>query len=78
MSNATGTGKDFNPYQILTGDYMRILNGDMGGLTADTIHPALKNGNGNAGAWSLGGKVAYSHVSNHELLRSCRLCRSHC
>jgi hypothetical protein len=60
MSNATGTGKDFNPYQILTGDYMRILNGDMGGLTADTIHPAIKNGSGNAGAWSLGGKVAFN------------------
>jgi hypothetical protein len=60
MSNATGLGKDFNPYQILTGDYMRVLNGDMGGLSPDSIHPAIKNGNANAGVWSLGGYAQFA------------------
>ena len=60
MSNATGLGKDFNPYQILTGDYMQILNGDMGGLSPDSINPAIKNGSGNAGAWSLGGYAQFA------------------
>jgi hypothetical protein len=60
LSTSTGTGKDFNPYQILTGDYMRMLNGDMGGLTADRINPMIANSSYNAGVWSLGGYVDYA------------------
>jgi len=60
MSNANGTGKDFNPSQILFGDYMQILNGDMGGLSPDSINPAIKNGSGNAGVMAFGGYAKFA------------------
>jgi hypothetical protein len=60
MSNATGTGKDFNPSQILFGDYMRILNGDMGGLSPDSINDAIKNGSGNAGVMAFAGYAKFA------------------
>ena len=60
MSNSTGTGKDFNPSQILFGDYMQILNGDMGGLSADSIHPAIKNGSVNAGVMAFQGYAKFA------------------
>ncbi|MGB3649392.1 MAG: hypothetical protein WA992_12780 [Desulfobulbales bacterium] len=60
MSNATGTGKDFNPSQILFGDYMQILNGDMGGLSPDSINPAIQNGSGNAGVMAFGGYAKFA------------------
>jgi hypothetical protein len=44
--SAVGTiGNDFNPYQIMTGDYMGMLNADKG-----TLNAAI----GSAGVWSLG------------------------
>jgi hypothetical protein len=60
MSNANGTGKDFNPTQILFGDYMGILNGDMGGLSPDSINPAIKNGSGNAGVMAFQGYAKFA------------------
>jgi hypothetical protein len=48
MSNATGIGKDFNPFNIMGGDYMNILNGD-NPLAGDSINSAIKIGSGNAG-----------------------------
>jgi hypothetical protein len=50
LFSSAGTGIDFNPYQILTGDYMSILNPDKG-----AVHPAInQNGETIAGVWSLG------------------------
>ena len=60
MSNANGTGKDFNPTQILFGDYMRILNGDMGGLSPDSINDSIKNGSGNAGVMAFQGYAKFA------------------
>jgi len=55
MSNANGAGKDWNPTNILFGDYMNILNGD-NNLSGDTINDAIITTNGeNAGAWMLKG-----------------------
>jgi hypothetical protein len=71
MPNSVGAGKDFNPYQIMFGDYMRILNGDMGGLSPDSISPAIKNGSGNAGVVSLGGYADFAltpQLSFHGIL----------
>jgi hypothetical protein len=47
-----GTGKDYNPYQILTGDYMNLLNGDnpLGGGGAN----AALFRQGSAGVMSIG------------------------
>jgi hypothetical protein len=60
MPNSVGTGKDFNPSQILFGDYMRILNGDMGGLSPDSINPAIQNGSGNAGVMAFNGYAKFA------------------
>ena len=61
MSNANGTGKDFNPSQILFGDYMRILNGDMGGLSPDSINDSIKTGTGaNAGVMAFQGYAKFA------------------
>ena len=56
LFSAAGTGIDFNPYQILTGDYMGILNPDKG-----SVHPSIigqaelaLDDQTNAGAWSVG------------------------
>ncbi len=53
MANSKGMGRDYNPYQIMNGDYMNMLNAD-NPLSGNTINPALINGSGNVGAWSLG------------------------
>ena len=62
FGNANGTGIDFNPTQILTGDYMGILNGDKG-----TVHPDIIGQDSlsfdeqtNAGAWLLGGYAKFA------------------
>jgi hypothetical protein len=56
LMSASGTGIDFNPTQILTGDYMGILNPDKG-----SVHPAIiQNGETNAGAWLLGGYAKFA------------------
>jgi hypothetical protein len=56
LMSASGTGIDFNPYQIITGDYMGILNPDKG-----AVHPAIiGNGETNAGAWSLGAYAKFA------------------
>jgi hypothetical protein len=50
--SAEGTiGRDFNPYQIMTGDYMGMLNDDKGAL-----NPSI----GSAGVWSLGAYTKYA------------------
>jgi hypothetical protein len=55
MSNSTGSGRDWNPTNILFGDYMNILNGD-NNLTGDSINSAIVTPNGeNAGAWMIKG-----------------------
>ena len=59
LSSANGLGKDFNPFQIMTGDYMNILNGD-NPLAGDAIHPAILAGGGNAGAIALGAYAKYA------------------
>jgi hypothetical protein len=51
---ANGLGKDFNPYQIMTGDYMNLLNGD-NPLAGDGI----VSGAANAGVWSIGAYAKY-------------------
>jgi hypothetical protein len=56
LMSASGTGIDFNPTQILTGDYMGILNPDKG-----SVHPAIRNnGETNAGVWALGGYAKFA------------------
>ena len=56
LMSGAGTGIDFNPYQILTGDYMGILNPDKG-----EVHPAIiGNGMTNAGVWSLGAYAKFA------------------
>lgn len=55
MSATTGLGKDFNPFQILTGDYMNILNGD-NPLAGDGIHPDIAR----AGSWAIQGYASYA------------------
>jgi hypothetical protein len=60
MSNSTGLGKDFNPFQIMTGDYMNLLNGD-NPLAGDSIHSAVKTSStANAGAVALGAYAKYA------------------
>jgi hypothetical protein len=51
LMGATGTGNDYNPYQILTGDYMGLLNGDK---STGGAHRALF-ADGVAGVISIGG-----------------------
>jgi len=54
MANSKGMGRDYNPYQIMNGDYMNMLNAD-NPLSGNTINEALINGPGsNVGAQSLG------------------------
>jgi len=60
MANSKGMGRDYNPYQIMNGDYMNLLNAD-NPLSGNTINPAFIKydaaGNetgANTGAWSLG------------------------
>jgi hypothetical protein len=55
LFSSSGTGIDFNPTQILTGDYMGILNPDKG-----SVHPAIINDETNSGVWSIGGYAKYS------------------
>jgi hypothetical protein len=60
-ANTKGTGRDFNPYQIMMGDYMNLWNAD-NPLSGNSINPALITPGGNVGLWSLGayGKFAMS------------------
>ena len=54
MASSKGMGRDYNPYQIMNGDYMNMLNAD-NPLSGNTINPALIQADGtNVGAWSLG------------------------
>jgi len=53
LMGATGTGIDYNPYQILTGDYMGLLNGDKGGANAALFRDGV------AGVISIGGYVGW-------------------
>lgn len=53
LSSSYGMGKDFNPTNILFGDYMNILNGD-NNLSGDGINDAIL-AQGNAGAWFVKG-----------------------
>jgi hypothetical protein len=54
MANSAGMGRDYNPYQIMNGDYMNMLNAD-NPLSGNSINPAFITGPGsNTGAWSLG------------------------
>ena len=54
MATSKGMGRDYNPYQIMNGDYMNMLNAD-NPLSGNTINPALIQADGsNVGAWSLG------------------------
>ena len=59
--NDRGTGRDYNPYQIMMGDYMNLWNAD-NPLSGNTIHPSLITSGGNVGLWSIGayGKFAMS------------------
>jgi hypothetical protein len=60
--NDRGTGRDFNPYQIMMGDYMNLWNGD-NPLSGNSIHPSLQtSSSANTGLWSIGayGKFAMS------------------
>jgi hypothetical protein len=62
FGNANGTGIDFNPYQILTGDYMGILNGDKGEVHPDIIGQDSLDleDQTNAGVWSLGAYAKFA------------------
>jgi len=55
MSGKTGTGRDFNPFQILTGDYMNLLNGD-NNLSGDHIRSDVAA----AGAWAIQGYAKFA------------------
>jgi hypothetical protein len=55
MSLARGTGGDFNPTQILFGDYMNLLNGD-NPLAGDGVYPEVRN----AGVMALEGYASFA------------------
>ncbi len=60
--SAAGVGKDYNPYQIMTGDYMNLLNCD------NPLSIGAGNGGcnpiffeqGSSGVWSLGAYTKYA------------------
>jgi hypothetical protein len=56
FGQTNGTGKDYNPYQILTGDYMNLLNGDnpLSGGANDALFRQ-----GSAGVMSFGAYVGW-------------------
>ncbi|KPJ99647.1 MAG: hypothetical protein AMJ60_04380 [Desulfobacterales bacterium SG8_35] len=57
FAKSNGVGKDYNPYQIMTGDYMNLLNGD------NPLSPGCNDvffTQGSSGVWSLGGYVKYA------------------
>jgi len=58
-ATSKGTGRDYNPYQIMMGDYMNLWNAD-NPLSGNSIHPSLITDGGNAGLWSLGGYVGFA------------------
>ena len=60
FTQGTGTGKDYNPYQIMTGDYMNLLNGD-NPLTSGSqgANDALFR-DGSAGVVSIGGYTKWN------------------
>jgi hypothetical protein len=58
-ANSKGTGRDFNPYQIMMGDYMNLWNAD-NPLAGNSIHPSLITPGGNVGLWSLGAYGKYT------------------
>lgn len=51
-----GTGKDYNPYQIMMGDYMNLWNGD--NPLSPGVHPALNGGA--TGLWSIGAYAGFA------------------
>ena len=55
MSTAAGLGRDFNPQQIMTGDYMSILNGD----NPLTSNKSMRQDVADAGALGIIGYVQY-------------------
>ncbi len=61
LFGSKGVGNDYNPYQILTGDYMGLLQGDKSsGGTHDALFRDPANKAGAAGVISLGGYVKYA------------------
>jgi len=46
FTSRNGTGNDFNPFLIATGDYFGVLNGDKGGYLAAAGMPSGATGNG--------------------------------
>ncbi len=54
LGTARGTGIDFNPFQILTGDYMNILNGD------NPLAPGIRSDVANAGVWAVQGYASFA------------------
>jgi hypothetical protein len=62
FGSANGVGKDYNPYQIMTGDYMNMLNCD------NPLSIAAGNGGcspiffeeGSSGVWSLGAYTKFA------------------
>ncbi|MCK5480806.1 MAG: hypothetical protein KAJ06_06655 [Gammaproteobacteria bacterium] len=60
LFGSKGVGNDYNPYQILTGDYMGLLQGDK---STGGAHSALFNGPGDhsvSGVISIGGYVKFA------------------
>jgi hypothetical protein len=64
MSKSSGLGKDFNPFQIMTGDYMGMLNGDKAVVHRAVIWDSPPNLGGlgyfNAGAIAFGLNAKYA------------------
>jgi len=63
MLTRAGTGNDWNPYQIMTGDYMGILNTDNprrvpGSLNANSL--LVSDDGFSSGVWSLGANVKFN------------------
>lgn len=56
FANTKGTGRDYNPYQIMMGDYMNMWNADKG---SGKINSSLQTTGGNVGIMSIGGYVGY-------------------
>jgi len=60
LMGTSGTGIDFNPTQILTGDYMSILNPDKGAVHPDILGTGGNQQEVNAGVWALGGYAKFA------------------
>ena len=53
LLNSNGTGRDYNPFQIMMGDYMGMLNGD-NPLNGGGINGQMVRGGGNTGVRAIG------------------------